>query len=538
MVGAFAALKWRLVSSRVRAASGGTRTWIVVGWCLAAMLLAGAVWGLAAVRSDPALARTLVVALFTVQMVGWVLGPLVAFGIDETVDPGKFALLPLTTGTLQRGLLVASLVGYFPAANAVVLIGAAIALSSSWALLPMALVCSAGQLLLCVVVSRAASAAMSGLMSGRRGRDLGMVIGSMLFLAYFGLWFVLNQTASSAAAGHAPTLGAGAASVSGALAYGPNGALAAIPFFLADQHWARLGIAIGTAVVAIGLAWWWWSAMLRRSLTTAPSTTEGSAPAVAAGAGGKLPVANSVRGMIALIIARDRILSWRDPMRRIPWLVLVTLALLWPFLVIKGHGSLFGVAFPALMIGLQTGNQYGLEGTGLWLHMVAFADPARARGEALGHAIFTAVPGTVIVVVAVFLHAYLRNDLALVPAALGVCLALLLGGVAVTGYMAARMPYAMRQSRKSMFANSIPGQKGRTLGATLAGMGGGILVAVPAVVLVVLSVTAASTWGWAALVVGPVCGVVAVVVVSKLTASTYLNRTPEILAVVAVGDRS
>jgi ABC-2 type transport system permease protein len=518
MVGAFAALKWRLVSSRIRAASGGTKAWIVLGWCVAAVFLAVIVWGLAALRSDPVLANTLMATLFTIQLVGWVLGPLVAFGVDETVDSGKFALLPLTTGT--------------------VLIGAAIALSSSWALLPVALVCSAGQLLLCVVVSRAASAAMSGLMSGRRGRDLGMVIGLMLFLAYFGFSLILNQTASSAAAaGHASTFGAGAAAVSGALAYGPNGALAAIPFFLAGQHWARFGIAIGTALLAIALAWWWWSATLRRSLTTAPSTTEGSAPSVAIAAAG-LPVANSVRGMIALVIARDRILSWRDPMRRIPWLVLATLALLWPFLVIKAHGSLYGVAFPALMIGLQTGNQYGVEGTGLWLHMVAFADSARARGEALGHAIFTAAPGTVIVVVAVFFQAYLRRDLALVPAALGVCLALLLGGIAVTGYLSARMPYAVRQSRKSMFANSIPGQKGRTLVASLAGMGGGIVIAVPAVVLLVLSVTGSSAWGWPALVVGPVCGGVAVVAMSKLTASTYLAQTPEILAVVAIGDRS
>ncbi len=197
MVGLFAGLKWRLVTSRIRAAGGGTKAVMIIGWSLALLVIALIVIGCFALRTDPALARTLVASLFTIQMVSWVLAPLVAFGVDETVDPAKFALLPLTTGTLQRGLLVTSLVGYLPVANALLLIGAAIALSSSWGLLPIALLCAATQLLLCVVVSRAASTAMSGLMSGRRGRDLGMVVGSLLFLGYIGLSFALNQTSSS-----------------------------------------------------------------------------------------------------------------------------------------------------------------------------------------------------------------------------------------------------------------------------------------------------------------------------------------------------
>jgi ABC-2 type transport system permease protein len=89
-----------------------------------------------------------------------------------------------------------------------------------------------------------------------------------------------------------------------------------------------------------------------------------------------------------------------------------------------------------------------------------------------------------------------------------------------------------------MFANSIPGQKGRTVGATAAAMGGGIVVAAPAIVLAVLSLVISPGWGWAALLVGPLCGIAAVLLLSSLTASTYLGRIPEILATVAIGDRS
>lgn len=533
MVGVFAGLKWRLVSSRIRAAGSGAKAWMVVSWCVVVGLLVLVLVGFVSLRANPSLAHTTIVSLFTVQMVSWVLAPLVAFGIDETVDPARFALLPLTTATLQRGLLVSSLIGYLPAVNVVVLVGAAIALSSTWSLLPIALVCAAVQLVLCVVVSRAASAAMAGLMSGRRGRDLGMAVGSMLFLLYIGLSFLLNQTAAT---GDSNAVGNGITSIGRGLSWAPNGALATIPAAVNGGQWMRLVVAIGTAGVALALGWWWWSRALATSLTTAPSTTESSAPADRTHTGSA--VADSLGGMVALMIERDRVLTWRDPMRRIPWIVVVALAAFWPLLVIQGHGTLFAVAFPAVMMGLQVGNSYGVEGTGIWLHMVAFGDRTRARGEALGHAVFVLVPGTLIVVVAVFLHAVIRHDLRWVPAALGVCLALMTGAVAVTGYTSARLPYAMRQSRRSMFASSIPGQKGRTMGSTLASMLGGIVVALPAIALAVLAVRNSPGFGWAALAIGPACGAGAIVLMSSITATTYLNRAPDILATVAVGDRN
>ncbi|RQX35990.1 ABC transporter permease, partial [Micromonospora chalcea] len=41
---------------------------------------------------------------------GWLLLPLVFFGVDETLDPARFALLPLSRRTLVTGLLAAALV--------------------------------------------------------------------------------------------------------------------------------------------------------------------------------------------------------------------------------------------------------------------------------------------------------------------------------------------------------------------------------------------------------------------------------------------
>ena len=163
MVGVFASLKWRLVTSRLRAATGVKRVGLIVALVRAGRC-SSACWpfGLAALRQVPDIAVPVLITVFTLQLVGWVLTPLVAFGVDETVDPARFALLPIRPQTLQRGLLVTSLIGYFPIANMIVLIGAAIALGVPWSVLPVAVVCAVVQLLLCVVLSRAASTSMSG----------------------------------------------------------------------------------------------------------------------------------------------------------------------------------------------------------------------------------------------------------------------------------------------------------------------------------------------------------------------------------------
>src|SRR5690606_28105223 len=53
------------------------------------------------------------VAVYTgsALVLGWALLPLLFFGVDETLDPARFALLPLRRGTLVRGMLAAAFVG-------------------------------------------------------------------------------------------------------------------------------------------------------------------------------------------------------------------------------------------------------------------------------------------------------------------------------------------------------------------------------------------------------------------------------------------
>ena len=528
MVGVFASLKWRLVRNRLAATKRSVRPWLIVGWVALLVLLGLAVFGLVTLRPHPEIALPLISSLYTVQFISWGLAPVVAFGVDETVDPARFALLPLSRLTLQRGLLVSSLIGYLPLINAVFLIGCAIALSYYWWMLPIALLCAAAQLVLCVLFSRALSTSMAGLMSGRRGRDIGVMAGFGVFVVYFGLSFLLSSGERSGA-----DIGAGFETLGKVLGWGPPGGLAALPWQIAADNWGRTAAAVVIAVVTIGLLWWWWSAALHRSLTTVPSTTSASAPVRDAEG---TAVATSTWGMVKLIADRDRVLAWRDPMRRVPWLMVAVLIVAWPLLVFRHGGAVFGVTLGAVVAGTQAGNNLGFEGSGLWLHIVAFGDRTRARGEQLGHALYALIPGTVLVLGASALLAGIKDDWRLLPAALGISLSALLGSTALACLLSAKLPYAVPQSRKSMFANKVPGQGGRTAAASLGLMLGGLAVAAPAALIAWLT-GGEPVGGIVGLIVGLVIGVVALDVCTRLAAKAYLESMPEILQVVTAGDR-
>src|SRR2546425_4490201 len=64
------------------------------------------------------------VVLFTVLFVGWIVVPILAYGLDETLDPDRLALLPLSHRQLMTGLFLASAVGIAPLCTLLALSGA------------------------------------------------------------------------------------------------------------------------------------------------------------------------------------------------------------------------------------------------------------------------------------------------------------------------------------------------------------------------------------------------------------------------------
>jgi ABC-2 type transport system permease protein len=372
---------------------------------------------------------------------------------------------------------------------------------------------------------------MAALMSSRRGRDLGMAVGIAGVVAYVGGSILLN-----AGRGGDPTTALTTAMrTARAVLWGPPGSWAVVPGALVDGDAVRLVVAALTAVAFLVVGWWWWSAALRRSLTSMPSSTAASSPARAGDLGSA--VATSVTGTALLVATRDLRLAWRDPIRRLPWVLVVLFAVAWPFIV-RGQAGIFAVVLGAIMAGAQTANHLGVEGSGIWLHLVAYADRVRARGEMLGHSLASVGLGAVIIAVALAVQVAARGHAELLPAAVGLCLCALLGAVGAACALSAALPYAMPQSRTSVFVSSIAGQEGRAAGATFAVLGIGAATAAPAVVAAVLAVTRDPAWGWLGVLAIPVCAVPVFVALAMLGARTYLQRGPEILTIVSVGDRS
>lgn len=529
MVALFAGLKLRLIRNRAMNRGDLGILWLILG-VLAAIVVGGLVGlGFATLRAAPDAAPLGLASFFFSLLLAWMVMPLVAFGVDETVDPRRFALLPIPLGRLQRGLLVSSLVGYLPLANAIALTGAAIGLSRSWSLLPVALACVLGVLLMCVIGSRALAASMASLMGSRRGRDLGMAVTFALFVVYV----MLSGAAGGARAGSFADSLAG--SVGRVLGWTPPGALAVIPSDLDEGRWLSAAVRALIAVAFLVALWVWWGRALHKSLTTIGSTTESSA--VAGGLMDADAVATDTRSTAQLMVGRDATMTWRDPMRRLPLLMIVMLAVGWPFLVTGSERSGYAVAFAGAMAGMQAATSYATEGSGLWLHLVAFADRARARGELWGHAIAAIVPGLVISLVGVLIQVVVRDGWSHLPGMLGLCFGAVIASTAAALFASAYVPYAVPQSRTSLFASRVPGQGGRAFAASLVTMLGGAALCIPVIVLVVLGETVDSMYAWATLVLGPLYALVLLWFSVRFSAERYLSRAPEILQTVSAGDR-
>ena len=275
------------------------------------------------------------------------------------------------------------------------------------------------------------------------------------------------------------------------LAWTPPGALATLPYRLANGEYGAAAAGLAIALVALGLVWWWWGRSLAARLTSITSDTASSSPANASqltSGSGSATVAARYRGA-------DR------PPRRAARLARSDAPVAVAHRAV--HGDLLAAAgLPRrcrrpgrlrrgarLADGRFAGRQPvrrrrfravaapgGLRRPGPRPRRGARPRGGRARagrrgrGDRPGHRVRSCAA-----------------TIPRLPAAAGVCFAALLGSCAIAGYMSAAMPFAMPQSRKSLFASSVPGQKGRTAGATFGLMLGGLISAIPAAVLALLA---------------------------------------------------
>ena len=181
MVAILVRLKLTLLRNSLRRSVWRT-VGLIIGMVYALGIVVAVLIGMVGLRfTSLELTADVTVVAFSALTLGWLLMSLLVFGIDETVDPAKFALLPVRARELLPGLLVAGLVGVPGIASALVALGLIITWARTLPLTLAAIVTVPLGLATCFLLSRAATAAFASFLSSRRFRDLAFVA-----LALFG----------------------------------------------------------------------------------------------------------------------------------------------------------------------------------------------------------------------------------------------------------------------------------------------------------------------------------------------------------------
>lgn len=330
---------------------------------LAALAVVGTLGpGLVLLVAQPLRITALVVPLFTVATLMWAVLSLIATGVDSLLDPARFSVLPLRAPELARGLLAAALTGI----PALMLCLLALAQVGSWASSPAtagaALVAAVLGVLTAVLLSRAVTSALAGVMTSRIGRILGAFVVALVTLVPLALNLLLTTG----------TLGADLRSFDATrsariASWTPFGWAWGLPFDVATGRWGAALVHLLLALGFLALLWWVWVGQLRRTLTS-PLTSSGGQRI---GAGRFLPALLGT-SPVATIAAR-RIRAWYRDSRLVS--IALRTAVLPVFFVAQSivmdtpglAGA--GVVSLAVFAGLTLMNDLAFDGPAWWLHV-------------------------------------------------------------------------------------------------------------------------------------------------------------------------
>jgi ABC-2 type transport system permease protein len=553
---------WHFVRLKLRLLRNGFRgqPWRVLA------LTAGVLFGLftaglamlgliASAAASVEVGRMVAVYAGAAAVLGWTLLPLLFFGVDETLDPARFALLPLRRALLVRGMFAAAFVGVPAVATLIALSGLVVAagLRSGAVVAGVALLGVAAGLALGVVASRAVTSAFAALLRSRRVRDLAILVIALLASSIGPLQLLIQGAALRSDV-------AQAARVAGILAWTPLGAPYALPFDVAGGRWADAGARLAITAGAIGLLVWWWSrtiesAMLASSTGGGQRSRPNGARSEGTGAAAAL-VPWTVRGMVRPsvsggIVAADLRFWWRDPRRRAGLVSIlmstVVLALVLNIAAQPSPGSsgatpglMFGfvVSMSGVLSGLLLANQFAYEGSAYAAHLLAQVPgrvQVRARAVAIG---IVVAPVQILVVVAVSLLARVPDQLGdgwpsrmtqLMPTGLGMLAGAFGVSVAAAGVLSVLAAYPLPET-SNPFALNTGGAGAKGLLAVVA-MVGTLILCLP-IVLAALFLSGTAVGPWLLLVGGIAYGGAAAWLGTIIAGDLIDRRGPELLAAV------
>ncbi|MEV4345393.1 ABC transporter permease [Actinoplanes sp. NPDC049596] len=526
---AFVRLKLRLIANGLRGRPGRVALFVTG-------LLVSGIWAVAgyAIFASPGVldneqAAGILLPLGGAALVlGWVVLPLVFFGVDESLDPARFALFPLRRRTLIVGLFVAALVG-LPAVATLVATAGAVTTAAHFGGAPAALVQLAGilvGLLLCVAVSRAVTSAFATGLRSRRSRDLAVVL-----LAVTAALLGPLQLAVLAALQRADWAAFG--TVADIAGWTPLGAPFSVGLDVAAGRVWAVPLKLLIACAAIAALLWWWSATLERAMLGAAASGRGG-EATETGSpvdrlvgrllfGRRLPATR-----FGALVAREVRYWLRETRRRASLITFTVVGLFLPVSISMSSGSVSPVAlFVGALAAIGLANQFGYEGSAYAANLTAGV-PGRTEihSRAAAHALFTMPLLVVVAIVATVVGG--RPEA--IGAQFGGLVAAYGVGLGVVLPISVLAAYALPETT-SPFALSSGGGAAKgllTLGAILAT----IVVSAP---LQVVGFFLGDAWLWLGLPAGIAYGCAAYLIGSGVAGDLLDKRMPEVLAAVTAG---
>lgn len=500
------------------------------------LLVLGAMWGLSMLPSiiggmlwlaqeAPASANDVLVVAGSLLVAGWAVVPILVPGMDDSLEVGRFATFGIAARSLAPGLLLAGVLSLPSLITTVVLLAPAIVWAPRGAAaLAVSLLAAPLALLTCLLAARIATSISARVLSSRRAREIGAVLGLLAVALVLPVVLALGSLGLEGALEKVPAVAA-------VLGWTPLGAPFAAPFAAAQGDVVGTAGRLAVAVATVVLVWVAWVRTMQDALTRPPSRSG----QVRRRADQMLPARVVARhpGLVAAgAVARRGLRYWTADPRYMSALLGAVVA---PVLIVVLAASIAD-APDAIALGLATivggtlgwgrHNDVAYDGTAFWLHVAAHV-PGWA--DRLGRAVATlvwAVPMTMALgLVGVWISG--RWDLA--PAALGAGVGVLLGGLAVSAVASAVLPYPVPGAGANPYAAQM-GAVGATLVAQVASSAGTFVLSAP-----VLGLYAVSVW-WrpelAALtaVVGVVGGGVVLALAVWVGGRLYDARAPRLLA--------
>jgi ABC-2 type transport system permease protein len=485
-------LKLRILRNALRS-SGSAKASFIVSTVFAGVVAVGTFAGLAALRGHGD-SVDLVTVVFTIFAFGWLCLPLLAFGLDSTLDPATLALYPLRTRPLAVGLLAASCAGAWPLANVIGLLGVTVGLARGALGVLIAVLAVLLQVLFCIVLARFVTTALAGLLRSRRGRDLA----ALLIIPIFILYEVFTQVVPKAVSSGKLTVSS-FAGVDRWMRWIPPGLAAHAIQDASDGHPGPAVLRLALLAVIIGVLGWLWIRALGQALVTVDTSTQGSAVRGAA-----LPFGRF--GLRGALTARFWIYQRRDPLQLVYWALIPVVSVVASFRLLDKPKYLTGLLVAAVvgaaLIAVFHANSIGFSGPDFGFETMALSGRRKLRAYFFGQDVALGVIGVPLLIVISFALAAVAGHPADGFLGTSVALAGIGAGLALSNAFTVALPYPVEKRAGSPVPRPADGYMGyRVLGTFGSLIGTGVLV-VPVILAVVFTRSDPAAVRMPALVVG------------------------------------